>query len=141
MLLYASFDFLNAHIYIYIFTLKYHWFSLKPNELCITRLKSPKKVYGLYQMLEGHWAKMVESACSRVSCGAVAAFETPEEPLPADLGGSRKERLGLLRAIISPSSADLPIRAGLAPTYTRALGRCWAGFWATLDLIDCKPTT
>lgn len=38
----------------------------------------------------------------------------------------------MLRAIISSFSANLSIHAGVAPTYRRALERCWAGFWAVV---------
>lgn len=43
-------------------------------------------------------------------------------------------RGGVLRAIISNISANLSVRPGVASTYTRALGRCWAGFWAVVGL-------
>lgn len=44
----------------------------------------------------------------------------------------REGEAGMLRAVISSSSANLPVQPGLAPTYTRALGRCWASFWAAV---------
>lgn len=40
----------------------------------------------------------------------------------------------MLRAIISSISANLSVQPGVAPTYRRALGRCWAGFWAVVGL-------
>lgn len=56
----------------------------------------------------------------REARGATAAFATPGERLPVDVGGGGSEWPGLLRTIISSSSAHLPIQAGLAPTYARA---------------------
>lgn len=80
------------------------------------------------------WRLRVTPLFQREADGATASFAMPGEPLPADVGGSGREWLGLLRAIISSRLADLPVHAGLAPTYTRVLGRCWAGFWAVVRL-------
>ena len=72
----------------------------------------------------------------REAHGATAAFATPGERLPVDLGGSGSEWPGLLRTIISSSSAHLPNQAGLDPTYTRAREDAGpvSGLW--LGLMD-----
>lgn len=45
---------------------------------------------------------------------------------------------GLLRVIISSNSTDLLFLQGLAPTYTRVLGRCLASFWAVVGLVNLQ---
>ena len=80
------------------------------------------------------WWHRVTPLFQREADRATASFAMPGKPLPADMGGSGREWLGLLREVISSSSADLLVHAGLAPTYTGISGRCWAGFRAVVRL-------
>lgn len=95
-----------------------HW------EKFIAFIRMPEEVYG---RKTGKSLAVAEGSCwghsSLCSTGRASASR---------FGWQWEGETGLLRAIISSISGDLPIQPGWAPTYTRALGRCWAGFWAVV---------
>lgn len=109
MLLHGLISFLNVYIVIF----QYCRFPVKSNVLGISHLKALRKACSLYQNAGGvhkPWHKNgVVTVFLKHFNGVTAAFAKPGRPLPADLGGSGRESLELLRAVISSSSKYLSV--------------------------------
>lgn len=123
---------------MWIFIFQYHWFLLKSDVLCIIYLKTLRKVYSFIRMPEGSMVKKVVKSHS-VPEGSWWGHSNLCRGASASRYGWQQEGVaGLLRVIISSSSTDLLFQPGLAPSSARALGRCWAGFWAVVGLVNLQ---